>query len=115
MKPWQIKLFVVLFRPLPIPKWVMSTRPRLADVLMGASGLGGAALRDWRPTAGLIFIGFALCIGVLMLVWHTWVSHLVEQRTHRMLNGLCLNCGYDLRATPTQCPECGSLPTTTGC
>ena len=51
-------------------------------------------------------IGFAqyYLIGVAIRKLTNWRLY----RRRRLTSGLCLKCGYDLRATPDRCPECGT-------
>ena len=52
--------------------------------------------------AGMVLI----CVGLIPAIWH------VRRLHSRRRQGCCLRCGYDLRATPNRCPECGTVPTT---
>ena len=46
---------------------------------------------------------------VLALPPAVWLHRRAVRRASARA-GLCLACGYDLRATPDRCPECGTVP-----
>ena len=45
---------------------------------------------------------------LLFGVWPAWLLLPFHRRRKRKKLGLCLKCGYDLRASKDRCPECGT-------
>lgn len=53
--------------------------------------------------AGMLFY-LPPVLGVIWLVG--WLRR--RKRAKRVAAGLCVKCGYDVRASPERCPECGT-------
>jgi len=63
------------------------------------------AIGIWRQVRVPYGIVIALCLAPPALHWLHGVR--TRRRHVRLAGGRCLGCGYDLRATPDRCPECG--------
>jgi len=57
----------------------------------------------------LLLPAWFLCLvtGAAPALWAVRLA--TDRRRRRIRRGLCAGCGYDLRATPGRCPECGRI------
>jgi hypothetical protein len=88
---------------LPTPFWNKTGPPRPDPPPLSMEELP----RFWLLTvphgsvAGLFAVLPAARAGAVLRGW--------RRSRGRLLAGLCRSCGYDLRATPERCPECGAV------
>jgi len=89
---------------------------RGSSVFVGSSPAGMNAVAHelrylewwWRTTQFAVRTAAAGLAGLVIAFNFELLKWRKRRRALRM--GLCALCGYDLRATPDRCPECGTIP-----
>ena len=73
-------------------------------------GFGYGSFRDYLVRFRCVIFPIWLPTTLFALLSLTRVAFVIR-RYRGSRQGRCRSCGYDLRATPDRCPECGTVPT----
>jgi hypothetical protein len=71
-------------------------------------GDDGKPIPHFQDTHVLLIPYWAVCAALIVAPVMYYRRSRAERR--RKVQGVCAHCGYDLRATPDRCPECGTVP-----
>jgi hypothetical protein len=124
----QGRLVVSVRRPLPGESLLLH-RSSMFDTCFGNPPDSSDYIDSLYAMGDPRFLGFAVasyqdgvvCRDVILPTWATIAATIaipalrVVLRSRRRgrdkdSNLACVSCGYDLRATPARCPECGTIP-----
>ena len=102
---------------------IASWRGCVGAGIQRSAGTGPVILRESAPPDGItppdhyfhgFFVDTSAGFGVGVPLWLPLTALLAlglyRQSSRREPPGCCTTCGYDLRATPDRCPECGTVP-----
>jgi hypothetical protein len=104
-----------VYTVIPGPVHGHSSFPAPMTMFMGFGAIWSPADRISTPpgfgvsdelTLVLPYWGPCVVLAVLPAVWFIFAARRFR-RTRRSRLGLCVVCGYDLRASGDKCPECG--------
>ncbi len=63
----------------------------------------------WNVVVPVVEIVAAIVVCAGLAIWLGGVMRRLEEEQQPGRRG-CPTCGYDIRATPERCPECGTIP-----